>query len=296
MNKKEYNIEEAALLFCDASYEGGKSELPSPKKIQCFREIILGYYREHRRDFPWRDRSDLYGILISEVMLQQTQTGRVAEKYLPFLEAFPTVRDLAEAESASVLRAWQGLGYNRRAVMLHRLARQVIDEYGGTIPSLPEELINLPGIGKATASSICAFACDSPEVFIETNIRTVYIHFFFPGTEEIHDREIMPLVEATLDRTSPRRWYSALMDYGVMLKKAGPNPSRRSRHHARQAPFEGSDRQVRGRILKLLLAEPGLTEKKLIARLEEPQERVTTILTGMTDEGLVVRKNNKYFV
>ena len=296
MNKKEYNIEEVTLSFRDASYEWGKSGLPLPEIIQGFQKIILGYYREHRRDFPWRERSDLYEILISEVMLQQTQTGRVAEKYLPFLEAFPTIRDLGSAERGDVLRAWQGLGYNRRAVMLHRIARQVLDEYGGTIPAVPEELIKLPGIGKATAASICAFACDSPEVFIETNIRTVFIHFFFPGVEEVHDRDIIPLVEATLDRTSPRAWYSALMDYGVMLKKAGPNPSRRSRHHAMQSPFEGSDRQVRGRILKILLAEPGLNEKDLIARLNEQKERVVAILAGMTAEGLVSVKNKRYFV
>jgi len=296
MNNKEYNIEEITLSFRDASYERGKSELPSQKNIQRFRKIILGYYHEHRRDFPWRERSDLYEILISEVMLQQTQTGRVVEKYLSFLEAFPTVRDLAGAESGEVLRAWQGLGYNRRAVMLHRLARQVVDENEGTIPATPEELIKLPGIGKATASSICAFACDRPEVFIETNIRTVYIHFFFPGAEDVHDREIMPLVEATLDRSSPRHWYSALMDYGVMLKKVLPNPSRKSRHHTRQSPFKGSDRQVRGRILKLLLAEPGLDEKELVSRLDEPKERVGAILTGLTSEGLVSDKNKKYFV
>lgn len=291
----EYDIDEATTRVREASAGWGKfNPLPS-EAVQAFRETMYRYYKKYRRPFPWRETEDPYHILVSEVMLQQTQTSRVAEKFPDFIAAFPTVEALATAELSDVMRLWQGMGYNRRGMMLHRLARRVMDDFNGKIPRTLEELVTLPGIGKATASSFCAFAFDMPVVFIETNIRAVYIHFFFPEEREVDDRDILPLVEETLDKTSPHHWYSALMDYGVMLKKVRPNPSRRSRHYKKQAPFEGSDRQVRGRILKLLLEEPGLTGAAIEKRLED-EGRVKDILARLLAEGLVTRKGKRYYV
>jgi A/G-specific adenine glycosylase len=186
--------------------------------------------------------------VISEIMLQQTQTYRVEPKYQAFLAALPTIQDLAHADLRTVLTLWQGLGYNRRGKFLHMLAQEVMRKHEGVIPDTPELLVQLPGIGKATAGSICAFAFNKPTVFIETNIRTVFLYHFFAGQQGVDDRELFPLVAATVDQENPREWYYALMDYGVHLKKSLPNPSRSSKHHVIQSKFEGSDRQIRGAI------------------------------------------------
>lgn len=216
----------------------GADPVPDAAAIRKFRSIINGYYRKHRRDFPWRHTEDPYHILVSEIMLQQTQVGRVAEKFVEFIAVFPAVGDLARAPLKKVLAVWQGMGYNRRARYLHELAKRVVADHGSSVPDDPEALGRLPGIGRATAASICAFAFNRPALFIETNIRAVFIHFFFHDAASVSDREILPVAEAALDRKRPRDWYSALMDYGSMLKKRHPNPSRKSAHHQRQAPFE----------------------------------------------------------
>ncbi|MBN2078784.1 MAG: A/G-specific adenine glycosylase [Spirochaetes bacterium] len=261
-----------------------------------FRSIIYRYYRRNRRDFPWRRTADHYHILVSEIMLQQTQVGRVTEKFPEFIRAFPTIEILARAPLAGVLAAWQGLGYNRRAANLHRLAAAVMTEHGGIIPEDPEVLARLPGIGRATAASIAAFAFNRPVAFIETNIRAVFLHFFFHGREGVGDREILPLVEAVMDRSSPREWYSALMDYGTMLKRRHPNPSRASDRHRKQAPFHGSRRQLRGEIVRILLRDPGMTVEGLAKETTRPETEVRDAARGLVDEGLVKRKGRRLFV
>jgi len=221
--------------------------------ISRFRTMVNRYYASNARPLPWRETDSPYHILVSEIMLQQTRVERVEEKYRVFLDAFPDLGSLARASLQEVLGVWQGLGYNRRAISLKETARQVVDRFKGTIPDSPEELKTLPGIGEYTAAAIAAFAFHRPVPLIETNIRAVFIHCFFLDREGVRDSEIRPLVEATLDAANPREWYYALMDFGVMLKRRVPNPSRRSAHHGRQAPFEGSDRQIRGKILRILL-------------------------------------------
>lgn len=270
-----------------------------------FQSIIRGYYAAHARVFPWRGTRDPYHILVSEIMLQQTRTESVAKLYPVFLERYPTVRSLASSTTPALLQAWLGLGYNRRALALRECARRIVSDHGGTVPARPEELAALPGIGPATSASIAAFAYDAPVTFIETNIRRVYLYFFFPRRTVVRDDEILPLVERTLDRSQPGRWYSALMDYGVMMKKALPgtgatDPNRRSAHYTRQAPFEGSDRQVRGRVLKVLTSEGPLTPAVLLRRLAsagevrdserrlEP-ERLERILGALENDGFVAR-------
>ena len=222
-------------------------------RLEGFRAAVLEHYRAQGRDLPWRRTRDPYSILVSEIMLQQTQVARVLPKYRLFLDRYPELPLLARAPLGAVLEVWQGLGYNRRALSLHRTAQIVVDEHEGRLPRSFSQLRRLPGIGPATAAAVCVFAYGDPLVFIETNIRSVFLHHFFPGCVDVPDRDILPLVEATLDREDPRRWYYALMDYGVWLKKTNPNPSRGSRHHAIQTPFEGSRRQLRARTLRAVL-------------------------------------------
>ena len=221
----------------------------SPKQIRDFQKLVWGFYKANGRDFVWRRTTNPYHIVVSEIMLQQTQTSRVAEKFPEFLKKFPTFKTLAASTPAEVILVWQGLGYNRRALFLRELARTVVSEYKGKLPQDPEELIKLPGIGKNTAGSVAAFAFNAPTVFIETNIRSVFLHHFFPGQTNIPDSDLIPLIAASVHQDNPREWYWALMDLGVFIKKSQPNPSRASKHHTKQSKFIGSKRQVRGAIL-----------------------------------------------
>ncbi|MDN7013330.1 A/G-specific adenine glycosylase [Methanoculleus sp. FWC-SCC3] len=266
----------------------------TPETISLFRDLILSYFRGHGRDLPWRHTTDPYQILVSEIMLQQTQVERVAVKYREFLDRFPDFESLARAPRSEVLLAWQGMGYNRRAIALQETARRVVEEFGGDLPADAETLATFPGIGNATASAICAYAFNMPVVYVETNIRRIFIHFFFQGQEGVRDDEILPLVERTLYRENPREWYSAMMDYGTVLKKRTANPNRRSASYSRQSRFEGSDRQIRGRILALVLEEGTVTEKEVILRLCEEPGRVKRILGDLAQEGFVAESEGTY--
>lgn len=183
-----------------------------------FQEVVWNYWREHgRQGLPWREEPSAYNVVVSELMLQQTQVERVVPKFLEFTEQFPDFSALASAPLSDVLIAWQGLGYNRRAKYLHELAKAVVRLDG--LPETLEELVKLPGIGKNTAGAILAYAFDQPVVYIETNIRTVYLHHFFADRFDVDDKELLPFIARTLDHSEPRAWYSALMDYGTFLKK-----------------------------------------------------------------------------
>ena len=279
----------------------GKSSPPvSPalcrEQVEAFRAAVYGYFRTHGRRFPWRSSTDPYRILVSEIMLQQTQAERVRSKYVRFVQAFPDFRSLAHASLGEVLEVWQGLGYNRRALALSRIAREVVDRYGGTLPRQADTLITFPGIGKASASSIAAFAFNEPTVFIETNIRAVFIHFFFQDREGVCDSDILPLVECTLDRGNPRRWYSALMDYGTMIKKTRLNPCRRSFGYRKQSRFEGSDRQVRGAVLRVLTGTGALTADELARRTGAEPSRVAHLLEALEHEGLICRRGDGFML
>lgn len=266
----------------------------SDRDIQAFREMILGYYEEHGRDLPWRRTRDPYAILVSEMMLQQTQVPRVIPKYEAFLGMFPDVETLASAQLAEVLAAWSGLGYNRRAKSLKHAAETIVAEHTGRVPDTMEGLTALPGIGFATAAQILAFAFDVAVPFIETNIRSVYIHEFFGDAEGIPDSAILPLVDATLDRDDPRTWYYAIMDYGTHLKSTRPNPSRRSAHHTKQSRFEGSVRQVRGALLREITARPGQSAAALADATGFEANRVEPALEALTTEGFLVAEDGFY--
>jgi A/G-specific adenine glycosylase len=264
-------------------------DLP-PEVILKFQSRIYKYYRRHGRKFPWRETDNPYYILVSEFMLQQTQTQRVLTKYEQFIQKFPEVSVLAESPLKDVIKEWQGLGYNRRAMYLHKTAQQVVNEYNGCIPDNINILKTFPGIGDATSAAIAAFAFEKPVVLIETNIRAVYIYFFFTGT--VKDADIRPVVEQTVDCDNPREWYYALMDYGVMLKKRVKNPGRRSAHYTKQKPFEGSNRQIRGKILKWL-STGSYSKNELVSKIDVDTERVLTILDQLEKEGFIVRDGTK---
>ena len=268
----------------------------SRNTIATFRETIQEYYHSNPRPMPWRTTQDPYAILVSEIMLQQTQVERVKIKYDEFLSAFPTLSALAFAPLADVLRVWQGLGYNRRALALKRSAEEIVNRFNGQFPRTVDELESLPGVGPYTARAVAAFAFGIAEPLIETNIRTLFIHFFFHGRDKISDREIMPLVAATLDRHNPRQWYYALMDFGVWLKQLHPNPGRRSSHHVRQSRFEGSNRQLRSGLLRAVIAEPGCSAADLATQLGVELRDVQRNLADMEREGFLFRSDNRYRV
>jgi len=259
----------------------------TPAAVNRFRRHLYRFFHDQGRQLPWRATTDPYHILVSEIMLQQTQVERVALKYEPFLHAFPDVWSLARAPLRDIMAAWQGLGYNRRALALMGIARRVAAEFDGSLPDSVETLRTFPGIGEATAGALAAFAFNQPVVFIETNIRRVFLHCFFPGRSGVRDREILPLVDQTLDRKRPRLWYSALMDYGARLKRAAPNPNLRSAHHQRQAPFADSDRQIRGLILKVLLRSPALSAEEVVKAVGKNPARTTGLIHTLSKEGFL---------
>jgi A/G-specific adenine glycosylase len=228
-------------------------------------------------------------------MLQQTQVDRVVPKFKAFIKKFPSIQSLSRAPLSAVLQEWQGLGYNRRAKHLHQAVQAIVRDYRGIMPRDTAKLQSLPGIGPYTARAIMTFAHNAPEIFIETNIRSVFIHHFFPNRKKVSDTELMPYIESSLDIKNPQRWYSALMDYGAHLKKTKGNASRRSTHHAVQKPFKGSDREVRGAVLRALAKCPHniTTFSKM---LPFSRTRTHTQISRLIQEGLVSSRKGKLFL
>jgi A/G-specific adenine glycosylase len=267
-----------------------------------FRFAVWDYWKKHgRHDLPWRQPSlklrhgkqdfDPYRIMVSEVMLQQTQVPRVIEKYKEFLKEFPNVRALARASLSDVLRVWSGLGYNRRGKYLHDAAKAIVALHKGKVPNGKEELLALPGMGPYTSSAIRVFAYDLPDILIETNVRAVFIHDFFHNKKDVSDEEIIPLAHEAAEGQDPRKWHWALMDYGVRIKKMYENPARKSKHYVRQSKFEGSLRQVRGAILREL--HKGSSS---LRKLPFEKERIENALLGLTRDALVSKRKGKWSI
>lgn len=265
--------------------------------IASLQQPVLDYYKRHgRHDLPWRipepsGEFDPYRILVSELMLQQTQVGRVIPKFQAFIADYPSITALAAAPLSDVLTRWNGLGYNRRAKFLWQTARQVTERHGGLLPQEASQLIALPGIGPNTAGAILAYAFNRPAVFIETNIRTVFIHYFFAGETEVRDATLRPLIEKSLEEQDPRQWYWALMDYGTYLKQTVGNVSRASAAYTKQSAFLGSRRQIRGRVLRDLMPAP-LTRQELQIRIQD--DRLASVLSELEQEGFISQSGTSY--
>lgn len=250
-----------------------------------FRQTIR-QSQKNQRDFPWRQSRDPYEILVSEIMLQQTQTGRVVPYYEKWLKQFPTVQKLARAETKKVLAFWQGLGYNRRALFLHNAAKQIVADFGGAVPNNLEDLIKLPGVGVNTAGAVLAYAFNKSAIFIETNIRKTIIHFFFAKQAKVSDKEIAAVVEKVMDRKNPRQWYWAVVDYGATLGRQKTVTNNRSSHYVKQSQFVGSKRFTRSQLLKYLLREPR-PKAEILARFASlPQ--ANQALSELLNEGFCV--------
>lgn len=267
--------------------------LPEADREEAFRRRVWEYHRSYRRPMEWRDNITSYGVFVSEVMLQQTQVNRVTERYPRFLRRFPSFESLATAPLKDILKEWSGLGYNRRARFLHEAAKRIVAEHDGRLPADPKALESLPGIGSNTAGSIVAFAYNKPVVFLETNIRTVYIYYFFPDRDGVRDQELLPLLERTLSREHPREWYYALMDLGVFIKARVGNLTRQSRSYARQAPFKGSLREVRGALLRYLTRKEGAASlKELEEAFSFDRDRLYRALRDLESEGIVAAEGS----
>lgn len=258
-------------------------------------EVVEYYRSQGRHDMPWRQvepdgSHNPYKILVSEIMLQQTQVARVIEKYHAFLAAFPTVEHLATARLEQVLMLWVGLGYNRRARYLHEAAKILakVPE-----PWTHEDLVVQKGIGPNTAAAVVTYAYDLPQVFIETNVRSVIIHHYFSDQELVSDVQIMAVLQrlnnVAFTVISPREWYWALMDYGTHIKATHGNASRKSKGYKIQSKFDGSRRQIRGKIIRLLTDGRKTYDeaKKLI-----DDERFDDVLAVLEREKLVKLSNN----
>ena len=273
---------------------------PSASELAAFAERVSGLGRELYRDLPWRRTDDAWGILVSEVMLQQTQVPRVEGRWEEWMETFPTPRSLADAPLEPVLVLWQGLGYNRRALNLKRCADMLVVEHAGEVPRDEASLRALPGVGPATAAGVRAFAWGLPGVYLETNVRAVFLHELFPERDAVPDRELAGLVEATCPPEGPavREWYWSLLDYGAHLKRVGPNPSRRSSAHTRQSAFEGSRRQKRAWLLRRILEAPCDTDglaadlaahEESAGRVAPDADEVASIVCELSAEGFIER-------
>lgn len=274
--------------------------MPSIRRSKQERALIRAvwtYYRAHGREtLPWRRTRSPYRILISEVMLQQTQVTRVVPKYRAFIRAFPTVEALAHAPLRDVLTLWQGLGYNRRAKALHDAARTICTRYHGRIPRTEAGLVALPGIGTYTARAMCAFAYRTPVALIETNIRTVLLHALFGARRSVPDSELIIIAERLLDTKKPREWNWALMDYGAHLKTRGVRNNSVSAHYVKQSRFKGSAREVRGALIRHLTARGHATMRSLTDALPFSSARITTQLNALTRDGLVRRRGRVWMV
>jgi len=260
----------------------------SQTQREAFVTLLYEFYDRHgRHDLPWRLDLDPYRILVSELMLQQTQVSRVIPKYQAFLQQFPTARSLAAASLGEVLVAWQGLGYNRRAKYLWQAAQVVVDGFPATL----EELTALPGVGKNTAGAILAYVFNRPVLFIETNIRTVYLHHFFPGEQAVSDAQVSEILAQTLDQANPRQFYWALMDYGSHLKQTRGNNIANSKHYVKQSPFAGSKRQVRGAVIRAL-SQHGHRLDELASTVVD--QRLPEVLAELQAEGLIAQTDGVY--
>ena len=261
-----------------------------------FKNCVWDYYRNHFRSMPWRSDINPYYVMVSELMLQQTQVQRVLVKFDEFILKFPTIKSLADATLSDVLEAWIGLGYNRRAKFLKQSAEIIVNVRNNEFPQTLEQWISLPGFGKNTASAVLVYSQNEPLAFIETNIRTVFIHHFFEDFESINDKDIEALILATLDKDNPREWYWALMDYGTFLKKEYGNISRKSSSYTTQSKFQGSFRQKRAKVLKEIVTRKVVSFDELQQITAYESEILESALEKLVQENFIRTERNQFWV
>jgi A/G-specific adenine glycosylase len=289
------------LDFVTALGDLDKVGVSDMERDKAFQRLVRRYFARFGRSFPWRETHDPYRILVSEVMLQQTQTERVVPKYRDFLNSFPDWQSLAGAPQVDVLKSWAGLGYYRRARNLQQAARVVALERDGSVPKTHADLYGLPGVGEYTRAAVAAFAFGEPVPMIETNIRSVYLHTYFKDAQGVSDRLLKPIIERTLYRRDPREWFYALMDLGAFMKRHVKGVNERSAHYTRQSPFQGSHRQARAAVLKIV-TESGLVPRTKIEKSAAAlgvicsEERMALVLEELCNEGFIVRDRNRYRV
>ena len=267
-----------------------------------FEQKLLSWYSSQKRDLPWRKTTDPYHILVSEVMLQQTQVDRVIPKYLAFLQRFPTVQDLANASAGEVIKMWSGLGYNRRAVKLHECAKAVVEKFQGIFPSYEEELQQLQGIGPYTSAAIMAFAYNKPALVIDTNVRRVFFRIFL-GEEEVLE-QLQETIARYVSKKQSRDYHNALMDFGSAICTARA-PKCESCVFAKecvstktyskqemeemasrifkttQSKFVGSNRYYRSLVLKAVQKNDGISVQdlgKLLPKDKDAQDLVSQLV------------------
>lgn len=270
------------------------------KDITKFQKTVLDFYAEHKRDLPWRPHKKRtvipYEIMVSEYMLQQTQVDRVVPKFLLFIKKFPTMQKLADSKDKELISAWSGLGYNRRAFYLRSTCQLLIKDYKGVISKDPKILKTFPGIGEYMSSILPVFIYNQRNILIETNIRSVYLHYFFKGKDSVTDKEILTLIEETLPYGNLRDWYYALMDYGTYLKKEKKMKNTQSTHYTKQKPFKGSLRFVRGTLLKKLLIKK--IEKSSVYDIfpDYTSAQIEKVCLDLLQEGLIKETKKFFFI
>ncbi len=261
--------------------------------IEALQENVFSYYRSHRRVLPWRETTDPYAILVSEFMLQQTQVGRVLSYYGKWLKRWSSPEALAKAELRDVLQAWQGLGYNRRGQNLYKTARVIMSEFRGDVLAAVEEYRRLPGVGEYTSSAVQVFSANRNIPAVDTNIRRILIAHFRLD-ENISRKDLASVAFRCIPKGRSREWHNALMDYGSQVmtaKKSGVKPL------GKQGAFEGSDRQIRSRILRFLLSHPGgVSKAELLSHLKGIEHaRIADITEKMLAEKLIICHNKSRF-
>ena len=270
----------------------------SKRRIQKLQKHIFLWWRKHRRNLPWRQTHNPYRIVVSEIMLQQTQVSRVLLRYAEFIKAFPTVQKLSKATPAAVLRIWKGMGYNRRALYLHKMAKTVMAEYGGKFPKSEKLLTKLPGLGTYTARAVLVFAYRQELAAVDTNIRKIITHFFFDDTPQ-KEKIIQEAAAVVMPKGKSWEWHQALMDYGALELYNLKRPERLSRAKSRDSrrtsiPFKDSNRFFRGRIIDML-REKDMKELELIdeyiGKYDRSEDFILSIIAGLQKDALVVRKN-----
>jgi A/G-specific adenine glycosylase len=259
--------------------------------INDFTEYIYKNYSFTKRDsLIWRIYNTPYNVFISEIMLQQTQVERVKYHFEKWINIFPDFNSLAHASTENVLHYWQGLGYNRRALFLLESAKIISNTYNGIVPQDKNILKQLPGIGDYTAGALLIFGYNQSETIIETNIRTVYLKYFFENESNVSDKKILPLIEQTIDHKNPRQWYYLLMDAGNYIKKNEKNYNHSSKHYQKQSQFIGSKRQIRAKIIKKLLTEKHILIKDL--ELLYQRNDLLDIIKSLEKDNMIIIDNN----